>query len=78
MFMQKCVWVFPEARRSYSQGPDLFPFKKGAFHLATGSEMPVIPIVACDYSDVIDWQERHFGVGGIFVKGMQMTKVQYK
>ncbi|KAJ6515379.1 hypothetical protein C8R45DRAFT_919428 [Mycena sanguinolenta] len=43
------LWMFPEGTRHSSQTPDLLPFKKGGFHLAVQSGLPVIPIVIENY-----------------------------
>lgn len=36
------IWLFPEGTRSYGKG--LLPFKTGAFHSATGAQVPVVPV----------------------------------
>ncbi|RFU33205.1 hypothetical protein B7463_g3144, partial [Scytalidium lignicola] len=64
------IWVFPESHRSNFQTPDLLPFKKGAFHIAIQSRLPIIPIVANNYSNLISWQGHRFDSGDIFVRVM--------
>ncbi|CUS48515.1 MAG: 1-acyl-sn-glycerol-3-phosphate acyltransferase [Idiomarinaceae bacterium HL-53] len=36
------IWLFPEGTRSYGRG--LLPFKTGAFHSATGAQVPIVPV----------------------------------
>ncbi|EJD53661.1 1-acylglycerol-3-phosphate O [Auricularia subglabra TFB-10046 SS5] len=43
------LWMFPEGTRSMRQHDDLLPFKKGAFHLAIQSGLPIIPVVCENY-----------------------------
>ncbi|KAH7105590.1 1-acylglycerol-3-phosphate O [Auriculariales sp. MPI-PUGE-AT-0066] len=43
------LWMFPEGTRSMRQHDDLLPFKKGAFHLAIESGLPIIPVVCENY-----------------------------
>ncbi|KAK7062211.1 1-acyl-sn-glycerol-3-phosphate acyltransferase [Favolaschia claudopus] len=43
------LWMFPEGTRHNSPAPDLLPFKKGGFHLAVQSGLPIIPIVIENY-----------------------------
>jgi lysophosphatidate acyltransferase len=41
------LWVFPEGtRRNTGQ---IHPFKKGAFHLALSSQLPILPVVFSQY-----------------------------
>lgn len=46
------LFIFPEGTRSNTIKPALLPFKKGAFHLAIQSKLPIIPIVCENYSNV--------------------------
>jgi len=43
------LWLFPEGTRSMREQPDMLPFKKGAFHLAVQSGLPVIPVICENY-----------------------------
>ena len=64
------VFIFPEGTRSYAKGPMLLPFKKGAFHLAVKAGADILPVVAENYSKVLDVKGRVFNSGTIRVKGM--------
>jgi lysophosphatidate acyltransferase len=65
---QQSVVIFPEGTRSYSAEPMLLPFKKGAFHLAVQAGVPIVPIVAENYSRVLNVKARRFDSGTIRVK----------
>ena len=63
------VFIFPEGTRSYYTEPDLLPFKKGAFHFAIKAQVPIVPMVAANYSDVLRTKDRVFKAGKIPVQG---------
>lgn len=42
------IWVFPEGTRN--PGPDMLPFKKGAFQMAINAGVPIIPVCVSTYS----------------------------
>ncbi|KAF2431378.1 acyltransferase-domain-containing protein [Tothia fuscella] len=75
---KQSVFIFPEGTRSYSQQPALLPFKKGAFHLAVQAQVPVVPIVAANYSNVLTmkggWKKWKFTSGRIPVKVLRPIK----
>lgn len=50
------VWFMPEGHRN--RGPDLLPFKSGAFRLALAAGAPVVPIVAEPLAAVADTERR--------------------
>jgi 1-acyl-sn-glycerol-3-phosphate acyltransferase len=58
------IWVFSEGTRSYGKG--LGPFKKGAFHLASETGAPIVPVVASDYVGKIDFSK--WSAGTIVIK----------
>lgn len=66
---RQSVYMFPEGTRSYSKEPMLLPFKKGAFHLAVQSGVPIVPVVVANYSHVLHVKSLVFNSGKIPVKG---------
>jgi lysophosphatidate acyltransferase len=60
---RQSVFIFPEGTRSYYEKPDLLPFKKGAFHLAVQAQVPIVPIVAANYSNVLNVKTKQFQPG---------------
>ncbi|KAF7355774.1 1-acyl-sn-glycerol-3-phosphate acyltransferase [Mycena sanguinolenta] len=60
------LWMFPEGTRHNSQTPDLLPFKKGGFHLAIQSGLPVIPIVIENYYHL--YRKNEFKTGVIRIR----------
>ncbi|KAF2184108.1 1-acylglycerol-3-phosphate O [Zopfia rhizophila CBS 207.26] len=64
---RQSVFIFPEGTRSYADKPDLLPFKKGAFHLAIQAQVPIVPVVVANYSDVLNVKRRVFNGGVIDV-----------
>lgn len=69
--LKQSVFMFPEGTRSYSREPMLLPFKKGAFHLAVQAGADILPVVAENYSKVLDVKAKHFSPGVIRVKVLQ-------
>ncbi|RWA09336.1 hypothetical protein EKO27_g5758 [Xylaria grammica] len=65
---KQSVYMFPEGTRSYAKEPGLLPFKKGAFHLAVQAGVPIIPVVAANYSHVLHIKSLVFNGGKIPVK----------
>ena len=46
------VWFMPEGHRN--SGPELLPFKTGAFRLAAAAGVPVVPVVAAPLKPIVD------------------------
>ncbi|KAG8870142.1 1-acylglycerol-3-phosphate O-acyltransferase [Serendipita sp. 405] len=46
---QTSLWMFPEGTRSLHEEPMMKPFKKGAFHVAVQSGLPIVPVVCENY-----------------------------
>ncbi|PON29849.1 1-acyl-sn-glycerol-3-phosphate acyltransferase [Trichoderma gamsii] len=65
---RQSVYMFPEGTRSYAKEPMLLPFKKGAFHLAVQSGVPIVPIVVANYSHILYVKSLVFNSGKIPVK----------
>ncbi|SMR49036.1 unnamed protein product [Zymoseptoria tritici ST99CH_1E4] len=60
---RQSVFIFPEGTRSYYEKPDLLAFKKGAFHLAVQAQVPIVPIVSANYSNVLNVRSKKFQPG---------------
>jgi lysophosphatidate acyltransferase len=77
---RQSVFIFPEGTRSYYDKPDLLPFKKGAFHLAVQAQVPIVPIVSSNYSNILNmkggWKKWSFKSGRIPVKILRPIKTQ--
>ncbi len=50
------VWFMPEGHRN--SGPELLPFKSGAFRLAVAAGVPILPIVAAPLTSILDMGRR--------------------
>lgn len=73
---RQSVYMFPEGTRSYYQDPGLLPFKKGAFHLAIQANVPIVPVVVANYSNVLNLKTWTFRSGAVPVKGMSESILQ--
>jgi lysophosphatidate acyltransferase len=62
------LFMFPEGTRSYSSKPVLLPFKKGAFHLAVQAQIPIIPLVVSNTSNLYSIKLFNFNRGEINIK----------
>ena len=62
-----CVWIFPEGTRNRS-GEGLLPFKKGAFYMAIEAGVPIVPIVAASYLELVNWRKGRVGPGRIAIQ----------
>ncbi|KAJ4479047.1 hypothetical protein J3R30DRAFT_2709636 [Lentinula aciculospora] len=60
------LWMYPEGTRHSSKEPDMLPFKKGAFHLAVQSSIPIVPIVTENYWRV--YRQGFFGSGIVKIR----------
>ncbi|KAF2162844.1 hypothetical protein M409DRAFT_57903 [Zasmidium cellare ATCC 36951] len=68
---KQSVYIFPEGTRSYYDHPDMLQFKKGAFHLAIQAQVPIVPIVVANYSNVLNIKKKLFRPGVIPVKVLE-------
>ncbi|KAF1343974.1 hypothetical protein BDV97DRAFT_402929 [Delphinella strobiligena] len=73
---QQSVYIFPEGTRSYANSPTLLPFKKGAFHLAIQAQVPIVPVVVANYSNILDLKTRTFKAGSIPVSVLQAVETK--
>jgi 1-acyl-sn-glycerol-3-phosphate acyltransferase len=64
------VWIFPEGTRGKVPGR-LLPFKKGAFHMAAATGVPVVPIVMEPLQPYFDPKRRHLRPGEIEVRVLE-------
>ncbi|KAH8922814.1 1-acylglycerol-3-phosphate O [Atractiella rhizophila] len=69
--MQTCPVIFVEGTRSNAQGPDLLPFKKGAFHLAVQAQVPIIPVVCENYWNMFQLKNSLFEPGEAHIKVLE-------
>lgn len=75
---KQSVYIFPEGTRSYYDYPDLLPFKKGAFHLAVQAQVPIVPVVVANYSNVLDVRRKIFRAGTIPAKVLRPIETKGK
>ncbi|KAF2858955.1 putative 1-acylglycerol-3-phosphate acyltransferase [Piedraia hortae CBS 480.64] len=68
---KQSVFLFPEGTRSYSPSPTLLPFKKGAFHLAVQAQVPIVPVVAANYSHLFNTKKKTFKPGKVETKVLE-------
>ncbi|ODV85290.1 hypothetical protein CANARDRAFT_28555 [[Candida] arabinofermentans NRRL YB-2248] len=62
------LYMFPEGTRSYAQKPTLLPLKKGAFHLAVQAQIPIIPLVVSNTSNIYSISQKNFNTGTINIE----------
>lgn len=73
---QQSVFIFPEGTRSYYDKPDMLPFKKGPFHLAIQAQVPIVPIVVANYSNVLNTKKKIFRPGTIPIRVLKPIKTE--
>lgn len=59
------VWFMPEGHRN--AGPELLPFKTGAFRLALAAGVPIVPIVAAPLTAIADTKRHRARPGALRV-----------
>lgn len=62
------LWVFPEGYRNHSGTID--EFKKGAFHMAVQSQVPIVPVVFSSYKTFMRKKEKVFDSGEIIIEAL--------
>jgi 1-acyl-sn-glycerol-3-phosphate acyltransferase len=76
---QLSLWIMPEGTRNRGKG--ILPFKKGPFHLAIDSGLPIVPICISSYSKSFNLDKWHSGtisiepLEAISVKGLSAEDV---
>jgi lysophosphatidate acyltransferase len=55
------VWIYPEGTRNHET--TILPFKKGAFHLAIQSQIPIVCIVTSSYLNFYNKKEKYWNDG---------------
>ncbi|OMJ12921.1 putative 1-acyl-sn-glycerol-3-phosphate acyltransferase [Smittium culicis] len=66
---KNCVFFFPEGTKgSHPGGPDMLPFKKGAFLLAKAAKVPILPLAISDMHNIINPKMWRFKTGVIKVR----------
>ena len=68
------VWIFAEGTRN--QIDAVGEFKKGAFHLAVETQLPIVPVVIGNYRNVIDKKNRRFPGGEIRARAFPMIETE--
>ncbi|XP_078045123.1 1-Acylglycerol-3-phosphate O-acyltransferase 1 isoform X2 [Augochlora pura] len=58
------LWIFPEGTR-HNTG-EIHPFKKGAFHVAISSQLPILPVVFSSYY-FLSSKEKRFDSGRVII-----------
>ncbi|KAK5727342.1 1-acylglycerol-3-phosphate O-acyltransferase [Elasticomyces elasticus] len=76
--VKQSVFIFPEGTRSYYDHADMLPFKKGAFHLAVQAQVPIIPVVVANYSNVLNVKRKIFNQGTIPVTILEPVQTKGK
>jgi 1-acyl-sn-glycerol-3-phosphate acyltransferase len=61
--VQQSILIFPEGTRSNFEKAELLPFKKGSFHLAVQAQVPIVPVVTMNYSNVFNIKDSRFDAG---------------
>jgi 1-acyl-sn-glycerol-3-phosphate acyltransferase len=68
------VWFMPEGHRN--PGPELLPFKSGAFRLALAAGVPVLPIVAAPLTRIVDMSRRRARPGRLEVRVLEPVSTE--
>ncbi|VDM25787.1 unnamed protein product [Hydatigera taeniaeformis] len=55
------MFIFPEGTRNRTSR--LLPFKKGAFHLAIQTQIPIVPVIISCYNSFLDHKNKIFDDG---------------
>lgn len=63
------LWVFPEGTRRNTN--EIHAFKKGAFHVAVSSQLPIMPVVYSSYSTFLDDKAKILNNGHVIVTTLE-------
>ncbi|XP_021704643.1 1-acyl-sn-glycerol-3-phosphate acyltransferase alpha [Aedes aegypti] len=63
------LWVFPEGTRRNTN--EIHPFKKGAFHTAVRSQLPIMPVVYSSYGSFLDDKAKILNNGHVIVTTLE-------
>ncbi len=66
------IWILPEGTRSKGKG--LLPFKKGPFHLAIDSGLPIIPVAISSYHKNLDFNK--WRAGTVLFKALPLIETK--
>lgn len=63
------LWVFPEGTRRNTN--EIHQFKKGAFHVAVRSQLPIMPVVYSSYESFLDDKAKILNNGHVIVTTLE-------
>ena len=67
------VWFMPEGHRN--AGPELLPFKTGAFRLAAAAGVPIVPVVAAPLKPIVDTERMEAHRGSLQISVLEAVSV---
>lgn len=62
------LWIFPEGTRRNTG--EIHPFRKGAFHVAIDSQLPILPVVYSSYRSFLDDQHKRLNSGKVIISAL--------
>jgi lysophosphatidate acyltransferase len=65
---QTKLWIFPEGTRRNTG--EIHEFKKGAFHVAIESQIPIVPVIFSSYKRFLDDEKKIFNSGEIIIEAL--------
>jgi len=54
----------------------MLPFKKGAFHLAVQAQVPIVPVVVANYSNILNVRAKTFNAGTVPVSVLEPVETK--
>jgi 1-acyl-sn-glycerol-3-phosphate acyltransferase len=64
------VYMFPEGTRNL-YAKELLPFKKGAFNLAIGAQVPIVPVICAPVKNFIDLEAKIIRPGIVHIEVLE-------